>query len=159
MRYCFKTRILESQVPPPFITVATVGVMWVATRLSPSLMLENPVRYWPAFVLVLIGGLVSFAGLCEFKRHDATIDPRKLDDASVLVTAGVYRYTRNPMYLGIAIALCGVAWYLSNPLALVGVGAFILYITCFQIRPEERALISKFGVSGTDYIHRVRRWI
>jgi protein-S-isoprenylcysteine O-methyltransferase Ste14 len=83
----------------------------------------------------------------------------KPETATSLVTNGVYRYTRNPMYLGMLLVLLAWAIYLSAPAALMGPIAFWLYIQRFQIQPEERALVAMFGSAFTDYMSRVRRWI
>ena len=76
-----------------------------------------------------------------------------------LVTSGVYRYTRNPMYLGMACLLLAWAVYLQNPLALLGVPLFMAYITQFQIKPEERMLVKLFGDAFIRYRQQVRRWL
>ena len=79
--------------------------------------------------------------------------------AAALVQGGPYRFTRNPMYLGMACVLLGACAWLANPLALLAVFVFVGYITRFQIMPEERALLGKFGGAYADYLRRVRRWL
>ncbi|MDR6576679.1 protein-S-isoprenylcysteine O-methyltransferase Ste14 [Pseudomonas extremaustralis] len=79
--------------------------------------------------------------------------------ASALVEAGIYRYSRNPMYLGFAIILAAWALVLASPLTLLGVVAFVLYMNRFQITPEEWALEALFGESFARYRARVRRWL
>lgn len=81
------------------------------------------------------------------------------DAASSLVTNGVYRFTRNPMYVGLLLALSGWAAFLSSPSALVYLVAFVLYMNRFQIEPEERVLASRFGADYAAYRTRVRRWL
>ena len=76
-----------------------------------------------------------------------------------LVTGGIYRVTRNPMYLGLALVLAAWAVFLLNPWSVLGPVVFVPYMTRFQIEPEERALVSLFGQQYTDYRQRVRRWI
>ena len=76
-----------------------------------------------------------------------------------MVQGGPYRFTRNPMYLGMACVLLGACAWLANPLALLAVFVFVGYITRFQIMPEERALLGKFGGAYADYLRRVRRWL
>ena len=76
-----------------------------------------------------------------------------------MVTHGVYRFTRNPMYLGLLLILLGLAVYLASPWVLLGPVAFAAFITRFQIQPEERALTARFGATYTDYCARVRRWL
>lgn len=76
-----------------------------------------------------------------------------------LVTEGVYRYTRNPMYLGLALLLLAWALYLSAWLGVLVVGAFVAYMNCFQIMPEEKALESRFGQDFLRYQKAVRHWL
>ena len=76
-----------------------------------------------------------------------------------LVAGGVYRFTRNPMYLGLLLVLAGWAVFLSNALAFALLPAFIAYIGRFQIAPEERALAAKFGTEYEAYRTEVRRWL
>ena len=81
------------------------------------------------------------------------------EQASTLVTSGVYRFTRNPMYVGILLLLAAVAAHLGSVLALLGLPAFVFWIGRFQIAPEERALRAKFGSAYDDYTRAVRRWL
>ena len=83
----------------------------------------------------------------------------KPETASSIVTVGIYRFTRNPMYLGLAFALAGWAIYLANLAALLIVPIFVAYMTQFQIKPEERALLAKFGADFAAYMAAVRRWL
>lgn len=76
-----------------------------------------------------------------------------------LVTAGVYRYSRNPIYLGMLLALLGWAVLLANPTALALSATFVLYMNRFQIAPEERSLSVAIGDEYRDYMSRVRRWV
>ncbi len=87
------------------------------------------------------------------------MNPIKPGAASSLVSSGVYRFTRNPMYLGLSVTLLGWAMFLSNPLALLAVPLFVLYINRFQINPEERVLSSLFGAEYAAYKEKVRRWL
>ena len=95
----------------------------------------------------------------EFRRGKTTVNPMTPEAASTLVTAGVYRWTRNPMYLGFGVALVGWAVWLANGAAFVPLFLYVLYMNRFQIGPEERALEARFGAAFTDYRKRVRRWL
>jgi protein-S-isoprenylcysteine O-methyltransferase Ste14 len=75
------------------------------------------------------------------------------------VISGIYKLSRNPMYLGFLLVLVGWAVFLSNALAFVFVPAFIFYMNRFQIDPEEKALVGKFGQEFVDYKSRVRQWL
>lgn len=95
----------------------------------------------------------------RFRRANTTVNPLKPQAASSLVTAGIYRYTRNPMYLGLLFLLVAWAVLLSSPFALLGPVAFVTYISRFQIVPEERVLAALFGAEYAAYQAGVRRWL
>ena len=94
-----------------------------------------------------------------FRRNKTTINPVDLESASALVTSGVFRFSRNPMYVGFTAMLVGWAVCLAAPWALVGPVAFVLFTNRFQIIPEERVMREKFGQAYDDYQAQVRRWI
>jgi protein-S-isoprenylcysteine O-methyltransferase Ste14 len=133
--------------------------MWLLARAFPEG--EFAFRYagFLALAIAVSGLAVALAGIAEFRRLSTTVNPLKPGDASSIATGGIYRYTRNPMYVG--LACCVLAWglYLRNFAALLCVVIFVAYMTRFQIRPEERALQEKFGDDYTSYKSRVRRWI
>jgi protein-S-isoprenylcysteine O-methyltransferase Ste14 len=110
-------------------------------------------------VVAALGLLVEAAGAYEFVQARTTVDPTHPANASTLVTGGVYRFTRNPMYLGDMVMLVAWGLYLSNPIALAAAWLFVAYIDRFQIRAEERALHSLFGGVYEDFCARVRRWV
>ncbi len=109
--------------------------------------------------LALLGALTCLAGVVAFRRAKTTVNPMKPDSTSSLVVSGIYGYTRNPMYLGFLLLLMAWAPALSNVLALVLLLAFVLYMTRFQILPEERLLASRFARDYAEYRARVRRWL
>jgi len=98
-------------------------------------------------------------GVVSFRRAKTTVNPLRPEASAALVSTGVYSFTRNPMYLGMALVLFAWAAYLSSIWSLVGPVLFALYITRFQIVPEERALERLFGASFAEYKKRVRRWL
>jgi len=102
---------------------------------------------------------MAMAGVLAFRARKTTVNPLNPDAASTLVVDGVYRFSRNPMYLGFLLMLAGLAVYLSSPTAAILVPAFCAYINAFQVRPEERALLARFGPSFVEYKASVRRWI
>ncbi len=134
-------------------------LMWFASSLVAPVIVPFGVRVGAALALVVIGLSISISGIVSFRRAKTTINPSKPSAASSLVTSGVYRYTRNPMYLGLSVTLMGWAVFLSNPLALLAVPLFMLYINRFQINPEERVLSSLFGAEYAAYTEKVRRWL
>lgn len=147
------------KVPPPALALLFALLMWPVSSLVAPVEVPFGWRVGAALALALIGLGFSVAGVTAFKRARTTINPTKPDTASSLVSGGVYRITRNPMYLGLLLLLLAWAAFLSNPLALLLVPVFVLYINRFQINPEERALSSLFGGKYAAYRKRVRRWI
>lgn len=150
---------LEHKVPPPVAAALAGLAMWYLARASGAVAMGGGLRLYAAAMLVLIGLACDLAGLYAFHRGRTTVNPLKPEAASSLVVGGVYRISRNPMYLGLAAMLLGWAVYLGAPLALLGPVLFVAFITRFQIVPEERVLARKFGPAFEAYCNRVRRWI
>lgn len=150
---------LELAVPPPLVMVATALIMWLPAAIAPGLTLPALSVLPIAIIVAMIGVAISMAGIITFKRAHTTPDPRHPQEASMLVTYGIYRLSRNPMYLGIQLVLIAWGVFLGNVLSLLFAFAFGLYIHRFQIRPEERLLREKFGTHFTSYKGKVRAWI
>jgi protein-S-isoprenylcysteine O-methyltransferase Ste14 len=112
-----------------------------------------------ASVLLLAAGLVGMASVRAFARHETTVNPLRPERASRLVAAGIYRYSRNPMYLSLLLALAAWAIWLGSWPAVLVVPAFLLAMNRWQIQPEERALSALFGADYEAYCRRVRRWL
>ena len=151
--------VLEHRVPPPLIFLLTAIAMWLTARLVPGLDLSRSMRVALALPFATLGVLSSVLGLTAFRTAKTTVNPVRIETASTLVTSGVYRFTRNPMYLGLALLLVAWGLYLASPLAFLWPAIFVLYITRFQIIPEERTLRRLFGTSYDGYCARVRRWL
>ncbi len=135
------------------------GGMWTVAHLPPILHLPNLVRLLVAVILSAVGIAVAIAGVMSFRRAQTTVNPLKPETSAALVSIGVYSITRNPMYLGMALVLVAGAVYLSSIWSLLGPVLFALYITRFQIVPEERVLDGLFGAPFAVYKKKVRRWL
>ncbi len=133
--------------------------MWGASKLAPLLQVPSALRVAAAAAIALVGIGFSAAGVLAFRRARTTVNPTTPDKATSLVSSGVYRITRNPMYVGLSFVLVAWAVFLSSAWALLGPAAFVLYIGRFQIAPEERALAKLFGSEYAAYQARVRRWL
>ncbi|MEZ5501009.1 MAG: isoprenylcysteine carboxylmethyltransferase family protein [Steroidobacteraceae bacterium] len=151
---------LDLKVPPPLVLVIAGAAMYAAARLTPALSVHafGGQRIFAA-LFAASGVLLVLPAVLRFRRADTTVSPLSPEKASTLVTAGVYAYTRNPMYLGLLLILIGWAMYLANATALLMLPAFVAYISRYQIRPEEEALSEKFGEAFLAYMRRVRRWL
>lgn len=152
---------LETRVPPPVLALAAGVAMWLLDRALPLPRVGGDLRT-AATALAVVLAAAGFAlvgdSMRRFVRSRTTIHPMHPDQASRLVIDGAYRWTRNPMYLGLLLVLLGWAAWLgsSAPLAVVPVWAGLL--TRLQIVPEERALLDKFGGDYAAYRDRVGRW-
>jgi len=150
---------LELKIPPVVVVVIVSAVMYVVARTMPAFELAVPARLAWCIALIAAGVTLTAAGVTAFRTHKTTVNPHTPGAASTVVRTGVYRYSRNPMYLGLLLLLTAFAVYLSNFLAVLGVPAFVLYLNRFQITPEERVLAGKFGEDYLMYLAQVRRWI
>ncbi len=149
---------LEHKIPPPLLMLIVVALMWLANRLM-GMGMAGGLWLIIAIVFALLGIGVAVAGRNAFVRAGTTLNPINLNSASQLVTAGIYHRTRNPMYLGMALLLIGVAIMFANAWLLLGPIAFGLFIQRFQIMPEEQVMQEKFGAAYQAYQQRVRRWV
>jgi protein-S-isoprenylcysteine O-methyltransferase Ste14 len=152
-------QVLENKIPPPIVAVIFVLLMWGIAQVVPGLEISFPIRITLTLLFLMLGLSIILAGVITFNRVKTTINPLKPETASSLVTTGIYHFSRNPMYLGMAILLVAWAAYLASPAALLGVVGFVLCINQFQIAPEERAIAALFGQEFVDHQSQVRRWL
>ncbi|KWT78650.1 MULTISPECIES: isoprenylcysteine carboxylmethyltransferase family protein [unclassified Variovorax] len=150
---------LELKVPPPIVALVLALAMWAVSRLTPTFEVAASLRIALAVAIALVGAAFNAAGVAAFHQARTTLNPMKPETASSLVTTGIYRITRNPMYVGLLFVLVGWTVFLSAPWTLAGPIVFVAYMTRFQIAPEERALTSAFGDVYASYKARVRRWL
>ena len=150
---------LELRVPPPIVTLLVGFAMWAAASLPPRLETPPLLRWLVVGAVGIAGFAIMIAGVRAVRGAQTTISPLKPEAATALVSSGIYARTRNPMYLGLALLLLAWAVYLSALWPFAGPLFFVLYLTRFQILPEERALAKLFGEAYADYKRRVRRWI
>jgi protein-S-isoprenylcysteine O-methyltransferase Ste14 len=152
-------RSLELKVPPPAVALVIGILMWLLSLVAPALDFAIPARILVAIILAVVGVGIAIAGVVTFARAKTTVNPTTPQASSSLVSWGIYKVTRNPMYLGLLLELTAWAIFLSNPLPFLLLPVYMLYINRFQILPEERVLTSLFGRDFAAYQSRVRRWI
>ena len=150
---------LELKVPPPLVLLLLAGLMWLIARQAPPPDLPFALRLSVALGLACIGEGIGIAGILAFRRARTTVNPLRPANTVALVDTGVFRLTRNPMYLGMLLTLTGWGVYLARPWPLLCLPIFVAYIYRFQIVPEERVLREKFGAAYLAYTARVRRWV
>ena len=150
---------LELKVPPPVVALLVAAAMWGVASVTARIEMPVLVRVGATLAFAIAGVGIAISGVIGFRRARTTVNPMKPEAASSLVTSGVYRFTRNPMYLGLCLLLVAWALFLSSPLAFLGPILFILYMNRFQIASEETALSATFGEEFANYKAKVRRWI
>lgn len=135
--------------------------MLLSARLFPGLTLAYGAasRLLVAMGLVGAGPVIAVAGVIAFRRAKTAVNPLAPAAVSSLVTGGIYRVSRNPMYLGFLLILAGWALWLGNWAAFAGLPVFVLYMNRYQIVSEERGLAEMFGQPFSAYCESVRRWL
>lgn len=146
------------KLPPPLVLLVTLGGMYLLSVYWPLWVFSFTGQYALVWILGLIGSLPGLAGIVAFARARTTVNPHKPHKASRLVTSGIYRFSRNPMYLGLLVWLIAAFVYLSAISAVIMIPLFILYMNNFQIEPEEDVLEAMFGDEYREYCRKVRRW-
>lgn len=149
---------LKIKIPPVIQFAFCALAMWLLAKIpAPALQLPAT-KNWSVIPLI-IGIAVGIAGLSAFRQAGTTADPIRIENASNIVRHGIYRHTRNPMYLGLALVLAAWALWLAHLLAWLGLPLFITAIQYLQIQPEEQILTQKFGEAYRTYCRNVRRWL
>lgn len=150
---------LETAIPPPLIALVCGLMVWGIALVWPAGGPAAGARLYAAIGLFVAGIAIDLMALRPFLGARTTIHPLRPERTTALVTTGLYRFSRNPMYVGQALALAGFTLWLGHPAGIAAVAAFVAYITRFQIIPEERVLAAKFPEEFAAWQARVRRWL
>ena len=150
---------MHLKIPPPGVFLIAALLLAAGAWLLPQLTVSFPGQFFIAGILVVAGLLPGVQAVLAFSRNRTTVSPTEPDSATTLVTSGFYRFSRNPMYLGLLCLLLAMTVYIGTLTALIIVPTFIWYLTEFQIKPEEEALRRLFGQEYEAYLQAVRRWI
>lgn len=149
---------MTPKIPPPVLMLLTALIMWLLAAVTPAWARLSYLPWLSAVVAVGALALMA-AGVWAFRRAATTVHPFKPDQTRQIVDSGVFAYSRNPMYLGMACLLAAWAWWLGALPAWLGVPLFVWIIGRWQIAHEEAVLLQKFGEPYRDYCRRVRRWL
>lgn len=150
---------LELKIPPVVVSLMFAFFMWLTNLQVSQASIHLPYSVLFAIVFFAMGAVFALAGVISFRKAKTTVDPTKPNASSTVVQLGVYRISRNPMYVGFLFMLLGWAILLSNVLVFIFLPLYMLYMYHFQIIPEERILASKFGNEYMTYKQSVRRWL
>jgi protein-S-isoprenylcysteine O-methyltransferase Ste14 len=149
---------LRLRIPPPIWLLLFASLMWVLDRWAPIAALLEPPLNRAGWILVATGAAIIATGMLQFRRAHTTVNPLAPAKASALVSTGIFGFSRNPMYLGLSIALCGWAIVLGSLTPWTALPLFVVVITRLQIEPEEAVLATLFGAAYGEYCARVGRW-
>jgi protein-S-isoprenylcysteine O-methyltransferase Ste14 len=149
---------LELKVPPLPLALGFGVLMWAIDHWLPMQTDRSLVRTAIALASFGLAVAIIVTAIIGFRRAKTTVDPMHPEAASAIVTKGIYRFTRNPMYLGFLLALIAWAVFLGNVALALGPLIFVAYMNRFQISPEERTLQARFGAPYETYLRSVRRW-
>lgn len=143
-------------LPPVYLYVAT-GLIFALHFLFPIVsVIPRPWHYLGLLPLAL-GSLLNLLADRDFKTSRTTVKP--FETSTALITDGVYKISRHPMYLGFVLMLLGLAVLLRTLSPYIVVGVFTILMEVVFIRAEEAMLADAFGEKWVAYKERVRRWI
>jgi protein-S-isoprenylcysteine O-methyltransferase Ste14 len=148
---------LELKIPPLLVGLIFGFFIWVIPfqfRIYNTMILSIA-----SIILFSLGAVVSILGVLEFRKQKTTVNPMTPQESNNLVTKGVYKFTRNPMYLGFLLCLLSLGLFLGKPTSLIVTVLFVIYMNTFQIVPEENILEKKFGEEFLIYKKNARRWL
>ena len=150
---------LQLKVPPPLLFLCFGGLIRLLAALAPWASVGMPAKNIIAAVIAAFAGLLAVPSIIAFLRAKTTLHPEDPSKTTKLVVTGTYAISRNPMYLSLLLLLIAWTAYLANIAAAAPLPFFVAYLNRFQIKPEERALASRFGSEYETYRRRVRRWL
>lgn len=155
-------KTLELKIPPLALVCVIAALMWVLSVTLPTWSVGLPASWLITFIaltVALIGAVFCVLGVWQFRKMGTTVDPRVPEQSATLVVQGIYRVSRNPMYVGFVFFLIAWGIVLNNLASGLLLPAFVMYMNRFQIAPEERELRAKFGEAYRQYENSVRRWL
>ena len=148
---------MNNKIPPPIVTLVFGLAIYFSKPLFPYF--SNVILNVLSLLLIIVGPLTLISAARSFKAQQTTINPINIDKATSLVVSGVFKYSRNPMYLGLIFLQLSLGILLSMVhIMLMCIFTYIIF-KYYVIKPEEKYLSSKFGDDYNDYKSKVRRWI
>lgn len=149
----------KKRIAPPLVMIAFLILAWLISNVLTHYSVGFRFQHEIALASILVGLAIAISGVARFSAAKTTVNPLNLKKSSALVTGGIYRITRNPMYLGMVFVILSVPLWTGSLLSLIAPIGFVLYMTERQIKPEEEALTTLFGEDYQAYESRVRRWL
>ena len=149
--------MLKNKIPPLIVTLVFAALIYFSSKWSPNIVFSS--QNLISFFLVSVGLIVLLIAISTLIKLKTTINPLNPEAASSLVTTGIFRLSRNPMYLGLLLLIIGL-WVKTGAVSgFILVPSFVAYLNYFQILPEERAMKALFSGKYKVYCQQVRRWL
>ena len=148
---------METKIPPPVVTLIFGFAIYLSRKIFPEIEIQYASFF--GMFLLLLGFFILISAVKLFRNHKTTVNPLSPEQATKLVTNGIFKLSRNPMYLGMAVILASVAVFFNIIGGIIFMALFCLYITKFQIIPEEKAMKELFTQDFERYMQATRRWI
>ena len=145
------------KIPPPILVFILITSNYFSQNQLEIIHL--PYKYLISVLILLVGTLILISPVFKFIKSKTTVNPVKFKKVNKLVTSGIYKYSRNPMYLGMILIIISTSIYYLNYYSLVTPFIFYFWINRFQIKREEIFLTEKFGKEYLSYMSKTRRWI
>ena len=149
-------KYLNTKIPPPIVTLLCIGIIYL---FDIQIEYSEPDLKVVGIIFLILGLIIIFSAVLKFIKTKTTVDPTRPYKTSNLVISGIYKITRNPMYLGMLFLIMAYAIYNNNVMGCIIIPIFIFYINKFQIEPEEIEMRKKFGESFENYCKKVNRWL
>ena len=148
---------IKTKFPPPLVALTFGLLIYYTKNIFPKIEIKNEIIF--GSFMIISGLIIILSAIILFKKYQTTISPLNPSNATKLITNGIYKFSRNPMYLGLLLVLLGISITLNLTGGFFFILLFILYMNLFQIIPEENAMVDLFKDQFIDYKKNVRRWI
>ena len=148
---------IKTKIPPPLIALTFGFLINYTKNIFPKIKIRNEIIF--GSFMIIIGLVIILSAIILFKKYQTTITPLNPFNATKLITEGIYKFSRNHMYLGLLMVLIGISIILNPIGGILLIPLFILYLNLFQIIPEENAMVDLFKDEFSEYQKNVRKWI
>ena len=145
------------KIPPPILVLILITSNYFSQNRLEIIYL--PYKHSTSVLILLVGSLFLINPVFKFIKSKTTVNPVKFKKVNKLVTSGIYKYSRNPMYLGMILIIISTSIFYLNYISVVTPFIFYFWINRFQIKREEIFLKEKFGEEYLSYMSKTRRWI
>lgn len=150
------TKSGSGPLPPTYFFIAIIAMAAIHWLVPVGRFLSGPWR-WTGALPILLGLGVATVADRQFKQVGTAVKP--FEPSSAMVTGGVFRFSRNPMYLGLVLVLLGLGIALGSAIPFAVVPAFVWLMAVRFIEPEEKLMAEQFGDAYETYKSKVRRWL